>query len=223
MAGVSAGAGSVHLDLATRSELPRHAESHLADPRPHRIHLDARRRLSGTPPGQQRHRPDPPRQPRLSIRAETVVINTGTRPAALPMPGADGPRIHDSVSLQHIDPFAPRLAVVGGGVVGLEFAAMFRDFGSQVTVLQRGEAILRDLDDDVAAAVREQALSDIDLRTSTSSHWRCGPASPPPICATACGRIRPAPRRSTRCWLSCADAQACSLRGCRAQTKQNSP
>ncbi len=102
----------------------------------------------------------------LIISADTVVINTGAVPVLPPLPGVDGPRIHTSTSIQHVDPFPRRLAVVGAGPIGLEFASMFRDFGSEVTVLARGERILPDEDQDVASGVHELLTeAGIDLRT----------------------------------------------------------
>ena len=102
----------------------------------------------------------------LIISADTVVINTGAVPVLPPLPGVDGPRIHTSTSIQHVDPFPRRLAVVGAGPIGLEFASMFRDFGSEVTVLARGERILPDEDQDFASGVHELLTeAGIDLRT----------------------------------------------------------
>jgi len=90
----------------------------------------------------------------LTVRAETVIINTGTVPARLEIPGATGPRVHDSVSIQHVQPLPQRLVIVVAGYVSLEFAGMFDHFGSQVTVVVRGDRILRHEDADVAAAAQ---------------------------------------------------------------------
>lgn len=90
---------------------------------------------------------------RLRIGARTVVINTGTVPARPDLPGVDGPRVHDSRTIQHIDPLPRRLVVVGGGFIGLEFAGMFARFGSEVTLLNGGDRLLPDEDADVADAV----------------------------------------------------------------------
>lgn len=102
----------------------------------------------------------------LLISAATIVINTGAVPSLPPLPGVDGPRIHTSTSIQHVDPLPRRLAVVGAGPIGLEFASMFRGFGSEVTVLARGERILPGEDQDVATGVHD-LLTDagIDVRT----------------------------------------------------------
>lgn len=91
----------------------------------------------------------------LRVTADVVVINTGAEPVIPDVPGIDGPRILDSTSLQHVKPFPRRLAVIGAGPIGLEFASMFRGFGAGVTVVARGERVLPDEDDDVAASVAE--------------------------------------------------------------------
>lgn len=91
----------------------------------------------------------------LSIRAESIVINTGTVPATSTVPGASGSaRVYDSTTIQHVEPLPGRLLIVGGGYVGLEFAGMFAHFGSRVTVVDHGERLMRHEDRDVADAVR---------------------------------------------------------------------
>ncbi|WP_223690494.1 FAD-dependent oxidoreductase [Leifsonia poae] len=91
---------------------------------------------------------------RLLVSADTIVINTGTAPARPGIPGAESsPRVHDSESIQHIEPFPKSLVVVGGGYVGLEFAGMFSHFGAAVTVVDRNEQLMPREDRDVADAV----------------------------------------------------------------------
>ncbi|WP_323101340.1 FAD-dependent oxidoreductase [Intrasporangium sp. YIM S08009] len=89
------------------------------------------------------------------VTAEHVVIGTGTVPARPDIPGADLPQVYDSTTIQHADPFPGRLAVVGAGFVGLEIASMFRLFGSDVTLLNAGPALLRDAEPVVARAVAD--------------------------------------------------------------------
>lgn len=96
----------------------------------------------------------------FTVGAETVIINTGTVPARPEIDGAaDSPRVFDSTGLQHVDPLPRRLAIVGGGHVGLEFAGMFAGFGSDVTILARGTRFLPREDRDVAETV-EEALTE---------------------------------------------------------------
>jgi pyruvate/2-oxoglutarate dehydrogenase complex dihydrolipoamide dehydrogenase (E3) component len=89
------------------------------------------------------------------IAADRVVIDTGAIPRAARIPGADSPRVHTSTSIQHIDRLPERLAIVGGGPIGLEFATMFAGFGSRVTILDKHERALGTFDDDVAACAAE--------------------------------------------------------------------
>lgn len=110
---------------------------------------------------------------RLQVIATTIVINTGTRPARSTLPGAAASdRVYDSTTIQHIDPLPARLAIVGGGYVGLEFADMFAHFGSAVTVIDRGESFMPAYDRDVAEATRAMLTErgvDIRLRSAVES------------------------------------------------------
>ncbi|WP_219732646.1 FAD-dependent oxidoreductase [Leifsonia shinshuensis] len=104
----------------------------------------------------------------LTIRAAAVVIGTGTVPARPELPGLDLPGVYDSTTIQHAEPFPRRLAVIGGGFVGLEFAGMFQRFGSQVTVLDPRPDILPRLEPVVVETVREVlGAHGVTLRTST--------------------------------------------------------
>ena len=105
----------------------------------------------------------------LRVRAETIIINTGTLPARPDIPGANGPRVHDSESIQHVQPLPQRLVIVGGGYVGLEFAGMFAHFGSQVAVLVRGDRLLPHEDRDVAGAV-QALLEEVGVQFFFGAH-----------------------------------------------------
>ncbi|WP_058234756.1 FAD-dependent oxidoreductase [Devriesea agamarum] len=91
----------------------------------------------------------------LRVQAETIVIGTGAVTVMPPIPGLDGPRVHTSTSIQHIDPFPKRLAIIGSGFIALEFASMFRGFGAEVTVIGAMPRLLPGDDEDIAAAVTE--------------------------------------------------------------------
>ncbi len=93
------------------------------------------------------------------LAAETIFINTGERPADPNVPGLDPARTLNSTSIMELDAAPSHLLVIGGGYVGLEFAQMFRRFGSQVTIIQRGRQLLGREDSDVAEAV-EQILAE---------------------------------------------------------------
>ncbi|MGE5335274.1 MAG: mercuric reductase [Nitrososphaerota archaeon] len=89
------------------------------------------------------------------LTAETIFINTGERPAPLSVPGLDPARTLNSTTIMELDAVPAHLLVIGGGYVGLEFAQMFRRFGSQVTIIQRGKQLLEREDSDVADAIAQ--------------------------------------------------------------------
>ena len=89
------------------------------------------------------------------LKAEWVFVNVGCRPAPLAIPGADTVDILDSTSIMELDVVPEHLVVIGGGYVGLEFAQMFRRFGSKVTIVQRGGQLLGREDEDIAEEVKK--------------------------------------------------------------------
>ncbi|CAA9436459.1 MAG: PF00070 family, FAD-dependent NAD(P)-disulphide oxidoreductase [uncultured Rubrobacteraceae bacterium] len=91
----------------------------------------------------------------VRVSADNVFINVGARPLDPPIEGLDSVPTLDSTSIMELDEVPDHLLVLGGGYVGLEFAQMFRRFGSEVTIVQRGEQLLAREDEDVAEAVAE--------------------------------------------------------------------
>jgi len=92
---------------------------------------------------------------KVRLTADNIFINVGARPAGPPIDGLDGVPSLNSTSIMELDEVPEHLLVLGGGYVGLEFAQMFRRFGSEVTVVQRGDQLLAREDDDVAEGVAE--------------------------------------------------------------------
>ena len=91
----------------------------------------------------------------VRVSAENVFINVGARPGGVPVDGLDDVPTLDSTTIMELDEVPQRLLVLGGGYVGLEFAQMFRRFGSEVAVVQRGPQLLAREDADIAEAVAE--------------------------------------------------------------------
>ena len=87
------------------------------------------------------------------LSATAIVIDSGGRPTVPDLDGLDAIPFLDSTSIMELDELPEHLLVLGGGYVALEFAQMFRRFGSQVTVVQRGEQLVGREDADVADAV----------------------------------------------------------------------
>jgi pyruvate/2-oxoglutarate dehydrogenase complex dihydrolipoamide dehydrogenase (E3) component len=108
----------------------------------------------------------------LRLTAANIFINTGARPGSAPIEGLDDVPALDSTTIMELDEVPEGLLVLGGGYVGLEFAQMFRRFGSEVTVVQRGPQLLAREDADVADAVAEVMREDgieVLLRTEARS------------------------------------------------------
>ena len=87
--------------------------------------------------------------------ADYIVIATGSVSASLPIPGADLPGILTSREILDIEEVPQMLCVIGGGVIGLEFASIFRSFGSEVTVVEYCKDILPRFDTDLAKRLKQ--------------------------------------------------------------------
>jgi dihydrolipoamide dehydrogenase len=84
------------------------------------------------------------------IKAQRILLATGSIPATLPVPGLELDGVVDSSGLLEISEIPPRLAIIGGGVIGLEFACIFNAFGSEVTVIEYLPSILNLLDREIS-------------------------------------------------------------------------
>jgi pyruvate/2-oxoglutarate dehydrogenase complex dihydrolipoamide dehydrogenase (E3) component len=111
------------------------------------------------------------------LTADTIFINAGDRPSRPSISGVDSVPTLDSTSIMELDVVPDHLLIIGGGYVGLEFGQMFRRFGSQVTVIQRGAYLLAREDPDVAGEVakilREDGL-EVLLETSPTRVEKAG-------------------------------------------------
>lgn len=108
-------------------------------------------------------------QDRLEITAETIVINTGASQNVPDIPGLRGSaRLATTTDLLSRPDLPRRLVVIGGGYQGIEFAAMLSRYGTEVTVLEGAERILRSEDEDVARAL-EQILTGDGIKLITGA------------------------------------------------------
>ena len=89
-----------------------------------------------------------------ALEAERIFVNVGARAAAPPIPGlADVPYL-DNSSMMNVDFLPEHLVIVGGSYIGLEFAQMFRRFGSRVTLVEREARLIGREDEDVCDEIR---------------------------------------------------------------------
>lgn len=84
------------------------------------------------------------------LTAENILIATGSLPSIPPIPGTD---LHDVMSSDELllaDKLYPRLTIVGGGVIGMEFASVYSALGCQVTVIEFLDRILANMDKEIS-------------------------------------------------------------------------
>ena len=112
-----------------------------------------------------------------TVVAKNIIIATGSSAKLLPLPDINDPRLVTSTELLQCPTLPKRLAIIGAGVIGMEFASVFHRFGSEVTVIEYLKECLPMVDSDIAKRLRKllekrgikfqmktavQSLADID-------------------------------------------------------------
>jgi pyruvate/2-oxoglutarate dehydrogenase complex dihydrolipoamide dehydrogenase (E3) component len=90
-----------------------------------------------------------------TIEAERIFLNVGGRAVAPDMPGLAAIDYLTNSSIMALDTLPKHLVIVGGSYIALEFAQMYRRFGSEVSVIERGSRLIQQEDEDVSAAIKE--------------------------------------------------------------------
>ena len=93
--------------------------------------------------------------PSHPLTSNNIIIATGSETKWLPIKGTDDPRVVDSTGLLNLETLPKRLAIIGAGVIGMEFASVFSRFGSEVTVIEYLKECLPALDSDIAKRLRK--------------------------------------------------------------------
>ncbi len=88
------------------------------------------------------------------LEADRLFINVGGRASTPPLPGLDQVSYFNNSTMMDVDFRPEHLIVIGGSYVGLEFAQMYRRFGSEVTIVEMGPRLIQREDEDVSEAVR---------------------------------------------------------------------
>ena len=89
------------------------------------------------------------------ITGKRIFLNTGGRATAPDIPGLADVDYLTNVGILELDTVPEHLVIIGGSYIGLEFAQMFRRFGAEVTVVERGPRLASREDDDVCAAIKD--------------------------------------------------------------------
>lgn len=100
--------------------------------------------------------------------ADHIIIATGSSSKALPIPNADAEWVLDSTAILALEYVPASLIIVGGGVIGLEFASVFNAFGTDVTVIEYMKQIAPTFDSDISKRLK-QALSKRGVKIITGA------------------------------------------------------
>jgi dihydrolipoamide dehydrogenase len=95
-----------------------------------------------------------------TIDADKIILATGGKPIALPIPGADSPDIMGVDNMLEVDRIPKSLVIIGGGVVGVEMATVFAKLGCQVSLVEMMPHCLPAQDDEIALVLEEALQAD---------------------------------------------------------------
>jgi pyruvate/2-oxoglutarate dehydrogenase complex dihydrolipoamide dehydrogenase (E3) component len=105
---------------------------------------------------------------RAALTADRIFINSGARAAVPPLPGITNVPYLTNSSIMDLDTLPRHLIIVGGSYVGLEFAQMYRRFGSEVTVLEKSSRLVGREDRDVSDCIRDILVNEgVDIKLSS--------------------------------------------------------
>ena len=90
-----------------------------------------------------------------TLEADKIFVNVGARASAPPIPGLDEVDYFTNSNMMDVDFLPPHLIIIGGSYIALEFAQMYRRFGSEVTVIERGPRVIAREDEDISLAIRD--------------------------------------------------------------------
>src|SRR6185437_7420046 len=102
------------------------------------------------------------------LEAKWIFINVGGRALTPPIPGLDEVDYFTNSSMMDVDFLPPHLIILGGSYIGLEFAQIYRRFGSEVSVIELAPRLIAREDKDVSAAVAD-ILSGEGIKTYVNS------------------------------------------------------
>ena len=158
-----------------------------------------------------RRRTRSPSRAARTSRFQSAVVATGSQSLRPPVDGIDGPRCVDSTGLLEIEEVPKRLAILGGGVIGVEFASIFSHFGTEVTIVEMLDHLIPMEDEDASkelerAFKKRKIATHLGARATADRGFRRGGH------AALRGQGRRARRasRPTSCWSRPAAARGCA-------------
>ncbi|MBR0127644.1 MAG: dihydrolipoyl dehydrogenase [Firmicutes bacterium] len=98
--------------------------------------------------------------------AENVLLATGSVPSTIPVPGIDLPGVLTSDGVFQLTEMPESLVIIGGGVIGVEFATVFADLGAKVTIVEALPRILQNMDKEISQNLKMiLKKADVDIHT----------------------------------------------------------
>ncbi len=102
----------------------------------------------------------------MLLKARHIILATGSEPVVLPIPGSASEAVIDSTQALELDGLPETMVIIGGGVIGMEFAFIFARLGVKVTVIEYLDQILPPVDEDLAQEVfRSARMAGIQIYT----------------------------------------------------------
>ena len=107
-------------------------------------------------------------QENYTIKASDIIIATGSKISKLPIPGLDLPFVLNSTSALSCTELPKSIAIIGGGVIGMEFAFIYKNFGVDVHVIEFMDRLLTMVDSDISKEIQAIAVENkIKIHTSS--------------------------------------------------------
>jgi len=100
------------------------------------------------------------------IQSDNIIISSGSKPGRISFEGSDGPDVLDSDQVLALTKLPQSLVIIGGGVVGVEFAQIFSRLGAHVTLLEIMETLIPGADREIALAL-EKSISEAGVKVIT--------------------------------------------------------
>lgn len=103
-----------------------------------------------------------------TIEADNVIIATGSAPAMPPIPGIDSQGVISSDEALSLEEVPSSLAIIGGGVIGVEFASIFASLGTKVTIVEMLPEILPNIDEEIVRIIKASlARKGVEFHTAS--------------------------------------------------------
>ncbi|MEF8875048.1 MAG: FAD-dependent oxidoreductase, partial [Candidatus Thermoplasmatota archaeon] len=105
----------------------------------------------------------------VTLRSDKIFIAAGARPLIPPIDGVEEVDYLTNESILKLETLPKELVIIGGGYVGVEYAHFMDKMGSEVTIIQRGDKIVKDQDDDISRYLRRKLSERVNIELNTEA------------------------------------------------------